>query len=100
MGKEEEEEEALEVEALENCAISLQALNGTMGYQTLRLKGFTEQQPVEIFIECGSTHNFINEYTTKRLGCKIRKIKPQLVQVADGREVPTDSMCKGFQWLM
>ncbi|XP_009780569.1 uncharacterized protein [Nicotiana sylvestris] len=96
----EEEEEAIEVKVLENCAISLQALKGTMGYQTLRLRSFMEQQPLEIFIDCRSTHNFIDEYTSKRLGCKISKIKHQLVQVADGREVPTDSMCKGFQWLM
>lgn len=87
------------MESLENCAISLQALNGTMGYQTLRLRGFTKQQPLEIFIDCGSTYNFIDKDTTKRLGCKISKIKPQLVQVADGREVPTYSICEGFQWL-
>lgn len=88
------------VEPMENCAISLQALNGTMGYQTLILRGFTQQQPLEIFIDCGSTHNFIDEDTARRFGCKISKIKPQLVQVADGREVPTDSICKGFQWLI
>ncbi|OIT20080.1 hypothetical protein A4A49_39442 [Nicotiana attenuata] len=76
------------------------ALNGTMGYQTLRLRGFTEHQPLEVFIDCGSTHNFIDEHVARRLGCKITKIKPQLVQVADGRELPTDSICKGLQWLM
>ncbi|XP_019257158.1 PREDICTED: uncharacterized protein LOC109235483 [Nicotiana attenuata] len=104
---EEEEEEQIEgegeeiaTELPENCAISLQALNGTLGYQTLRLRGFTEQKPLEIFIDCGSTHNFIDEGTATRLGCPISKTKPQLVQVADGREVPTYSICKGFKWLM
>ncbi|OIT30576.1 hypothetical protein A4A49_15761 [Nicotiana attenuata] len=76
-------------ETIENCAISLQALSGTPGYQTLRLRGFTEHKPLEIFIDCGSTHNFIDEDTRVKLGCKISRIKPQLVQVADGREVPT-----------
>ncbi|OIT01987.1 hypothetical protein A4A49_56716, partial [Nicotiana attenuata] len=85
----EEEGEEITIELPENCAISLQALNGTLGYQTLRLRGFTEQRPLEIFIDCGSAHNFIDEGTTTRLGCQISKTKPQLVQVADGREVPT-----------
>lgn len=84
----------------ENCAISLQAMNDSMGYRTLRLRGFTEKKPLEVFIDCESTHNFINEQTTKILGCEIQRIKPQLVQVADGREIPTDKMCKGFQWIM
>lgn len=86
--KEADEEEDLEVaevneevveDTTENYAISLQALNGTPEYQTPRLRGFTEQKPLEIFIDCGSTHNFIDEDTAKKLGCKISKIKPQLV---------------------
>lgn len=67
-----------------------------MGYKTFRLKCFTEKKPLEVFIDCGSTHNFIDEETAKRLGCVISKTKSQLVQVADGREIPTDRMCKGF----
>ncbi|XP_019256138.1 PREDICTED: uncharacterized protein LOC109234560 [Nicotiana attenuata] len=42
------------VENPENCAISLQALNGTLGFKTLRLRGFTEQKPLEMLIDCGS----------------------------------------------
>lgn len=66
----------------------------------MRLRGFTEQKPLEIFIDCGSTHNFIDEMTATRLGCQITKTKTQLVHVVDGREVPTDSICNGFKWLM
>ncbi|XP_059302363.1 uncharacterized protein LOC132054338 [Lycium ferocissimum] len=96
------EEETGEVlkETMESCAISLQALNGTDGYRTLRLKGFSEQSPIEVFIDSGSTHNFIDESAAVRLKCEVIQIKPQLVQVADGREIPTDKMCKGFKWLM
>lgn len=94
-----EPEEVLE-EPLENCSISLQALNGTLGYKILRLRGFTKQKPIEVFIDCGSTHNFIDEDTTRRLGCEIYKIRPQLVQVDDGKEVHTEQMCKVFGWLM
>lgn len=38
--------EGLAEEPLENCVISLQALNGTLGYKTLRLREFTEQKPL------------------------------------------------------
>ncbi|XP_019257786.1 PREDICTED: uncharacterized protein LOC109236005 [Nicotiana attenuata] len=95
-----EEEEAGMVTTIRNCAISLQALNRSMGYRTLRLRGYTDKRPLEVFTECGSTHNFIDEETARKLGCVIQNIKPQLVQVADGREIPTDKMCKGFKWLM
>lgn len=60
------------------------------------MKGFIEKKSLEIFIDCGSTHNFIHEDAARRLGCKINKTKPQLVQVADGREVPTDRVCTWF----
>lgn len=70
------EEEKKSVETLENCDISLQELNGTMGFKTLRLRGFTEQKPLEEFIDCGSTHDFIDEEVVMRLGCEITKIKP------------------------
>ncbi|XP_060178356.1 uncharacterized protein LOC132608338 [Lycium barbarum] len=94
------EQECVEETTLESCAISLQALNGTMGYKTLRLKGFNEQNPIEVFIDCGSTHNFIDEEAAKRLGCEVITIKAQLVQVADGRGIPTNKLCKGFKWFM
>ncbi|XP_059278046.1 uncharacterized protein LOC132032441 [Lycium ferocissimum] len=38
------DEEETVIDPVENCAISLQALNGTNGYRTLRVRGFTEKE--------------------------------------------------------
>ncbi|WMV40980.1 hypothetical protein MTR67_034365 [Solanum verrucosum] len=67
---EEGEIEALLRDLIENCEISLQDLNGIKGYRTLRISGYTTKKPINILIDCGSTHNFINEQATKRIGCK------------------------------
>lgn len=54
-------------EIMENCEISLQALNETRGCRTLRIQVFTDKTPITILIDCGSTHNFINEKATQRI---------------------------------
>lgn len=88
--------EVEEEEPIENCEISLEALNGSRGYKTLRIQGFTEQKPINVLIDSGSTHNFINEHTTKRLGCKVYQMSPQDVSVADGRVIQSVKGSKGF----
>lgn len=74
--EEEEEMDTLVKDLIKNCEISLQALNGIKGYRTLRISGFTDKKPINILIDCGSTHNFINEQAAKRIGCRIQKISP------------------------
>ena len=56
-------QEVLEVEAEggENCEISIHALNGIPGFHTLRVVGYSEKGPLNILIDPGSTHNFIDE---------------------------------------
>ncbi|XP_019253895.1 PREDICTED: uncharacterized protein LOC109232588 [Nicotiana attenuata] len=92
--KEEEQEHA------ENCEISLEAMKGSKGYKTLRIQGFTEQRPINVLIDNGSTHNFIDEQTAKRLGCKVYQMNPQDVLVADRRVLQSVKGSKGFTWLM
>ncbi|XP_059315524.1 uncharacterized protein LOC132066177 [Lycium ferocissimum] len=97
---EEDSTEPLVRDLIENCEISLQALNGTKGYRTLRINGFTDKKPINILIDCGSTHNFINEQAALRIGCKVTQINPQDVSVADGRTIQSFTGCQKFKWLM
>lgn len=80
----EEDEEQIEEEkgvipteeVVENCAISLHAFNKTMGYRTLRVQSCTENKPIRVLIDCGSTHNFIDEKVARLIGCELQKINP------------------------
>ncbi|XP_075078424.1 uncharacterized protein LOC142164334 [Nicotiana tabacum] len=86
--------------SVENCEISLQALNGTKGYRTLKIQGLSEQNPINVLIDCGSTHSFINEKAAKRIGCIISQIHPRDISVADGRIIQYVKGSKNFKWLM
>ncbi|GJR52677.1 putative mitochondrial protein [Tanacetum coccineum] len=52
--------------------ISLNAMIGIPYYQAMRIKGFMGKQLVHIFIDSGSTHNFLDMSVAKKLGenCK------------------------------
>lgn len=55
---------------------------------------------MQIFIDTGSTHNFIDEEMARQLGCKASTIMEQFISVADGRKVQTASICRNLQWLL
>lgn len=105
----EEEERVEEVELIQEqehqnathefMTISLQAYTGVTGYQTLKVTGYHEKRPLQVLIDTGSTHNFIDQEVAKKLGCKAEPITEQSVCVADGRKMQTAHVCKNLQWL-
>lgn len=78
--------------------ISLNALTGLTGYRTMRVIGHFGKQKIHILIDSGSTHNFVDLHTAKKLGCRIHEIDPLQVSVADGNKIVSKSMCKNFTW--
>ena len=83
------------------CAqISLQALDGVTTYQTMRVTGHVGKKGLQLLLDSGSTHNFIDTFKALRLGCKIEHITPMGVKVADGGQLVCDKVIKGFRWKM
>ena len=87
----EEEEECNEGEGvmedehiIHNPYLSLNAMEGVAGLNTLRVTGRVEKQPLFILVDSGSTHNFISNQVAARLHCRLSSIKALTVQVADG----------------
>nr|XP_009797441.1 PREDICTED: uncharacterized protein LOC104243878 [Nicotiana sylvestris] len=72
----------------------------TTGYQTIRVTGYHEKRPLQVLIDTGSIHNFIDQDMAKKLGCKTSSIMAQSISVADGRRVQTASICKNLQWFL
>jgi len=92
-----EEEHNTPVLQEEEPLISLQALQGVSSYQTMRVKGSVGSQAVHILIDTGSTHNFLDAITAKRLRCELLRIPPLVVAVADGARLQCQVVCKGLQ---
>ncbi|GKC50171.1 putative mitochondrial protein [Tanacetum coccineum] len=78
--------------------VSLNAMNGVNNYQTMRVKGHIGKQVLHILVDCGSTHNFLDLQPAKRLGCRMSKICPLQVSVANGHVMSSVYECKNFKW--
>nr|GEU32682.1 copia protein [Tanacetum cinerariifolium] len=54
--------------------ISFNTLTGIHNFQPVRVKGTIEKQAVNILVDCGSTHNFLNLHMAKRIVCRRKSI--------------------------
>ncbi|GKF32397.1 putative nucleotidyltransferase, ribonuclease H [Tanacetum coccineum] len=52
--------------------ISLNALNGSITFQTMRVTGKVGKHKLHIFVDYGSTHNFLDDNVAKRIGCQLK----------------------------
>ena len=54
--------------------ISLNALEGTVGFHTMKVTGRTGKQTLHILVDSGSTHNFLNSSIASRLQSELTTI--------------------------
>jgi len=78
--------------------ISLQAINGIQGFQTMRVRGYFGKKSIQILLDSGSTHNFVNLSLAQKLGCKMEPVQLEPVSVADGSELKCQYLCRKFTW--
>nr|GEW51746.1 hypothetical protein [Tanacetum cinerariifolium] len=78
--------------------VSLNALNWENSYRTMRVKAYMRKSVVHTLIDYESTHNFLDWHTGRKLGCKLRKICPLEVFVANGHVMNSLYECKDFSW--
>jgi hypothetical protein len=98
---EEEVQEASEIDPETfTPQISINALEGTSGFQTLRVTGKVDKSPLFIMIDLGSTHNFINTQVAKKLSCTLTPIRPLTVEAVNGGQMTCTYVCKNFLWKM
>ncbi|GJY69864.1 retrotransposable element Tf2 [Tanacetum coccineum] len=64
----------------------------------MRIRGRIGKQVVNILIDCGSTHNFLDIHTAKKLGCRLDKTTPMQVSVATGQKMLSTSVCHDLKW--
>ncbi|KAL0300957.1 UNVERIFIED_CONTAM: hypothetical protein Sradi_6372500 [Sesamum radiatum] len=92
------EDEQGNVDEDEDMAISLNAISGSTDYNTFRVKGHAYDKEVQILIDGGSTHCFIDEKAAFELGCKLEPATPMIVSVANGYKMLSQLYCPTFTW--
>ncbi|KAG8374813.1 hypothetical protein BUALT_Bualt10G0034600 [Buddleja alternifolia] len=80
--------------------VLVHAMSGVVDFRTMRVTGHTGNQNIYILINTGSTHNFLDVQTARRLGCSIVETDLFPVSVADGNKIFSSSACKNFSWKM
>lgn len=80
--------------------ILIHALTGVHSFSTMKVIGSIGTRQLDILIDSGSTHNFINARTIRKLRCIQKEVKPLSVSVANGSHLSCTSMCPQFQWMM
>ncbi|GJR42434.1 reverse transcriptase [Tanacetum coccineum] len=78
--------------------ISLNAISGAPTFNTMRMKAVVAKHLLHLLMDTGSTHNFLDLFTTKKLGSKITKIYPLKVIMAGGNKMVSLYKVYGFQW--
>ena len=61
---------------------------------------YVRKKPLYILIDFGSTHNFLDINMAKKLGCKVEKIRPMRVDVANESSLACVGVCKGLFWTL
>ena len=83
-----------------NPLISLCALAGIQGAQTIHVKGYSGKRPVQILLDGGSTHNFIDKDCVKRLGCTVVPTPTSYVSLGNNAKETTTGVVKDFGWML
>ncbi|KAL0403037.1 UNVERIFIED_CONTAM: hypothetical protein Sradi_1944500 [Sesamum radiatum] len=83
-----------------NFHFSVNAMTSVHNFNTMRVTGCCKSKAINILINTGSTHNFVDFQVAKRLGCKLEATNPFLVAVANGNRVYSTHTCKNFNWRM
>lgn len=79
--------------------ISVYALNGSLGFRTLRVTGYHSKKPLHILVDTGSLHNFIDPEAVKGLGYQVTSDTPQVVTTANGNNMQVNQICN-ISWLL
>ncbi|GJT76464.1 reverse transcriptase [Tanacetum coccineum] len=70
-----------------NPHISLNALFGIPTFNTMRIKGNVKKHLLHLLMDTSSTHNFLDIYTAKKLGCTLSNMYHVMVTVARGNKL-------------
>jgi hypothetical protein len=80
------------------CQLLLDALAGTEGEETIRIRALVGNQVMLLFIDSGSTHTFVTKAFAQRAGCKISSAPEMPIKVANGEIMISQEQVSGLTW--
>lgn len=83
-----------------DAGISIHAISGSKGTNTIKIQGKIKNRPISILIDSGSTHNFIAQGLAKQLRLPLNTCKPFTVTVANGDKLSCDTVSSNVKWSM
>lgn len=89
-----EQGQGTEAETEELTEISLHAISGTLGNSTMKVEGEVNNKRLQLLIDSGSTHNFLDESMTDKLGCRTEQVALMKVLVANDSEICSRNFVK------
>ncbi|KAL4347374.1 hypothetical protein GQ457_17G020990 [Hibiscus cannabinus] len=92
-GQKDEKQEETELE------ISINALTGNVGHNTLRIQGTINGKTLHILIDSGSTHNFITP-NWAREGVEVVQTLSLAITVANGEKLYSNAKTNQLSWKM
>ena len=69
-------------------------------FRTMRVTRHMGKQSINVFINYGTSHNFIHPNVVQKLGLVTQKVELLVVEVADGNKLTTHELCPNFLWKM
>ncbi|XP_076908279.1 uncharacterized protein LOC143565074 [Bidens hawaiensis] len=88
------------MQTVQDPCISLNAIMGVPSYSTMRVQGAIGTKPLQILIDSGSTHTFLNLDLAVKMLCPIKKVAELNITVADGNKLSCTQLCENFKWMM
>ncbi|XP_019200240.1 PREDICTED: uncharacterized protein LOC109193863 [Ipomoea nil] len=94
------DELATEEPGEEPAEVSLYAMMGGEGLNTIKLLGAIQRQPIVILVDSGSTHSFLDPKLLTQLRMESEKAQVLSVTVANGEQLWCDAICRRLSWQM
>ncbi|KAF2310163.1 hypothetical protein GH714_007000 [Hevea brasiliensis] len=85
------------IEVSEELQLSLSALKGTQGAQTMCIHGCSGKLQLQVLVETRSTHNFLRARVAKKLRCDVEPVSGISVEVANGQNMQCHAKCTSFK---
>lgn len=76
-----------EGENMEKGLVSMNAMGFIVRGNHMKLTGECENYPLQVLIDSGSTHSFLDRGTTSKIGYVLEDIPPMLIKVANGKKM-------------
>lgn len=95
-----EQKEGEVLEAEQDITLSIHAIDGKQGQDTIRIEGNSKGNQMMILVDSGSTNSFIDEKAANALKLPVILVPKTVVTVADGRKLQSSSVRMDFKWKM